>query len=67
LTPSTAATGSTKISAAWSVTTQAASQANKIEVAARRFFFCYPASVGVLGFEHDSRDEPIIHLWSYRG
>jgi hypothetical protein len=32
------------------------------EVAARRFFFCYPGSVGVFGFEHDSRDEPIIHL-----
>ena len=35
--------------------------------AAGRFFFCYPASVGVLSFEHDSRDEPIIHLWNYRG
>ena len=31
----------------------------------RRFFFCRPASVGVLGFEHDSRDEPIIRLWNY--
>src|SRR5262249_44807371 len=27
---------------------------------AGRFFFCRPASVGVLGFEHDNRDEPII-------
>jgi broad specificity phosphatase PhoE len=33
--------------------------------AAGRFFFCRPASVGVLGFEHDSRDEPIICLWNY--
>src|SRR5437667_3192326 len=32
---------------------------------AGRFFFCRPASVGVLGFEHDSRDEPIISLWNY--
>ena len=30
-----------------------------------RFFFCRPASVGVLGFEHNSRDEPIIGLWNY--
>ena len=32
---------------------------------AGRFFFRRPASVGVLGFEHDSRDEPIISLWNY--
>ena len=32
---------------------------------AGRFFFCRPASVGVLGFEHDSREEPIIRLWNY--
>ena len=32
---------------------------------AGRFFFCRPASVGVLGFEHDSRDEPMIGLWNY--
>src|SRR5437016_6130846 len=31
---------------------------------AGRFFFCRPASVGVLAFEHDSRDEPIIGLWN---
>jgi broad specificity phosphatase PhoE len=31
---------------------------------AGRFFFCRPASVGVLGFEHRSRDEPIINLWN---
>jgi probable phosphoglycerate mutase len=33
--------------------------------AAGRFFFCRPASVGVLGYEHDSRDEPIIRAWNY--
>jgi probable phosphoglycerate mutase len=32
---------------------------------AGRFFFCRPASVGVLSFEHGSRDEPIIGLWNY--
>jgi broad specificity phosphatase PhoE len=32
---------------------------------AGRFFFCRPASVGVLGFEHNSRGEPIIGLWNY--
>jgi probable phosphoglycerate mutase len=32
---------------------------------AGRFFFCRPASVGVLAFEHQSRDEPIISLWNY--
>ena len=30
-----------------------------------RFFYCRPASVGVLGFEHKKRDEPIIALWNY--
>jgi broad specificity phosphatase PhoE len=33
--------------------------------AAGRVFFCRPASVGVLGFEHDSRDQPVIRLWNY--
>jgi len=33
--------------------------------AAGRVFFCRPASVGLLGFEHDSRDQPIIRLWNY--
>jgi probable phosphoglycerate mutase len=33
--------------------------------AAGRVFFCRPASVGVLGFEHDRRDQPIIRLWNY--
>ncbi len=32
---------------------------------AGRVFFCRPASVGVLAFEHNSRDEPIISLWNY--
>ena len=30
-----------------------------------RAFFCRPASVGVLGFEHESRDEPVLRLWNY--
>ena len=33
--------------------------------AAGRIFFCRPASVGVLGFEHDSREQPILRLWNY--
>jgi broad specificity phosphatase PhoE len=33
--------------------------------AAGRFFYCRPASVGVLAFEHNNRDEPIIGLWNY--
>jgi probable phosphoglycerate mutase len=33
--------------------------------AAGREFFCRPASVGVLGFEHDRRDQPVIRLWNY--
>ncbi len=33
--------------------------------AAGRFFFCRPASVGVLGFEHKRLDEPIIGLWNH--
>jgi probable phosphoglycerate mutase len=33
--------------------------------AAGRFFYCRPASVGVLGFEHKNRKEPIIGLWNY--
>jgi probable phosphoglycerate mutase len=32
-----------------------------------RLFYCGPASVGVLGFEHDSRDQPIVRLWNYDG
>jgi broad specificity phosphatase PhoE len=33
--------------------------------AAGRVFFCHPASVGVLGFEHESREQPVIRLWNY--
>jgi probable phosphoglycerate mutase len=33
--------------------------------AAGRIFFCRPASVGVLGFEHASREQPILCLWNY--
>jgi probable phosphoglycerate mutase len=33
--------------------------------AAGRFFYCRPASVGVLGFEHESKEEPIIGLWNF--
>jgi probable phosphoglycerate mutase len=33
--------------------------------AAGRVFFCRPASVGVLGFEHDSREQPVLRLWNY--
>jgi probable phosphoglycerate mutase len=32
---------------------------------AGRFFYCRPASVGVLGFEHESKSEPIIGLWNF--
>jgi probable phosphoglycerate mutase len=32
---------------------------------AGRLFFCRPASVGVLAFEHNNRDEPIVVLWNY--
>jgi probable phosphoglycerate mutase len=32
---------------------------------AGRCFYCRPASVGVLGFEHESKDEPIIGLWNF--
>jgi len=33
--------------------------------AAGRFFFCRPASLGVLGFEHDNPDEPIVCAWNW--
>ncbi len=32
---------------------------------AGRFFDGRPASVGVVGFEHRSRGEPIIGLWNH--
>src|SRR5262245_46836900 len=34
---------------------------------AGRFFLCDPASVGMLAFEHNSRDEPVIRLWNHVG
>jgi broad specificity phosphatase PhoE len=30
-----------------------------------RVFFCDPASVGVLGFEHNRRDQPVLGLWNF--
>src|SRR5262249_26800854 len=33
--------------------------------AAGRVFFCPPGRGGVLGFEHDRRDQPVIRLWNY--
>jgi probable phosphoglycerate mutase len=33
--------------------------------AAGRFFFCRPASVGVLGYEHKNSQEPILGLWNH--
>jgi probable phosphoglycerate mutase len=38
---------------------------NGLAPAAGRVFYCRPASVGVLGFEHDNREEPVIRLWNY--
>jgi probable phosphoglycerate mutase len=32
---------------------------------AGRVFYCRPASVGVLGYEHKKRDEPVIGLWNH--
>jgi probable phosphoglycerate mutase len=36
-----------------------------MEPADGRVFFCRPASVGVLGFEHENRGQPVIRLWNY--
>jgi len=38
---------------------------NGLQPAAGRVFFCRPASVGVLGFEHENCEQPIIRLWNY--
>jgi probable phosphoglycerate mutase len=38
---------------------------NGLAPAAGRVFYCRPASIGVLGFEHESRDQPVIRLWNY--
>ena len=35
--------------------------------AAGRVFYCDPASVGVLGFEHQRRDQPVMRLWNFVG
>lgn len=40
---------------------------NGLAPAVGRVFFCRPASVGVLGFEHQRHDEPIIQVWNYVG
>ena len=32
---------------------------------AGRFFYCRPASVGVLDFEHENKNEPIIDVWNF--
>lgn len=29
-----------------------------------RCFYCRPASLGALSFEHNSRDEPVVVLWN---
>jgi hypothetical protein len=31
---------------------------------AGRFFFCDPANVGVLGYEHGNPDQPVVCLWN---
>jgi broad specificity phosphatase PhoE len=36
-----------------------------LPAASGRYFYCRPASVGVLGYEHNSYDEPIIRAWNY--
>lgn len=33
--------------------------------AAGRSFYCDPASLGVLAFEHSNPEEPVIRLWNY--
>jgi len=38
---------------------------NRLPPAAGRVFYCCPASVGVLGFEHGRRDEPVVQLWNH--
>jgi probable phosphoglycerate mutase len=38
---------------------------NDLPPVAGRGFFCDPASLGVLGFEHNSREEPVVRLWNF--
>ena len=40
---------------------------NGLTPSAGRTYLCDPASVGVLGFEHNNWDEPVICLWNYVG
>lgn len=40
---------------------------NRLPPVAGRIFYCRPASIGILGFEHESMDEPIVELWNYVG
>src|SRR5262245_19811657 len=37
-----------------------------LPASAGRYFFCSPAGLGVLGYEH-SRDEPVLRLWNEGG
>jgi probable phosphoglycerate mutase len=37
---------------------------HQLPPAAGRIFYCNPASIGILGFEHDSREEPLVRLWN---
>jgi probable phosphoglycerate mutase len=40
---------------------------NGLPPAAGRIFYCRPASIGILGLEHESFQEPIVELWNYVG
>jgi broad specificity phosphatase PhoE len=35
-----------------------------LPLAAGRCFYCRPASLGTLGFEHDNINEPVVTLWN---
>jgi probable phosphoglycerate mutase len=37
---------------------------NRLPAAEGRIFFCRPASLGILSFEHENWDEPIVQLWN---
>ena len=37
---------------------------NRLPPLAGRLFYCRPASIGILGFEHDSWNEPVVQLWN---
>jgi probable phosphoglycerate mutase len=38
---------------------------NSLAPAAGRVFYYRPASVGMLGYEHDRRDQSMIRVWKY--